>query len=103
MADSAKSAYHDGFIQRVKQAREASGYSQEVMAGLLGMQQGTYKQYESRSLLPHYLFERFCLITRCDIIWLVAGKGRFTQSRPSGPEIESLDLGKTSQKPAKTT
>ncbi len=67
---STKSAFKAEFIARTRQARIARGYSQEQMAALLDMAQGTYKQYESRSLLPHDLVPRFCLLCGVDERWL---------------------------------
>ena len=67
---STKSAFKAAFIARTKQARIARGYSQEQMAALLDMPQGTYKQYESRSLLPHDLIPRFSLLCGLDANWL---------------------------------
>jgi hypothetical protein len=40
------------------------------------MPQDKYKQYEGRSLLPHHLIGRFCILTRVDPEWLVTGRGQ---------------------------
>ena len=40
------------------------------------MPQDKYKQYEGRSLLPHHLIRRFCLIARIDLEWLMTGQGK---------------------------
>ena len=63
------------FTGRVKAARQALGWKQWQMANALDMTQDKYKQYEGRSLLPHYLIGRFCLITRIDPNWLMTGHG----------------------------
>lgn len=63
------------FIGRVKAARIAVGWKQWQMAEALHMPQDKYKQYESRSLLPHHLVGRFCLITHVDPTWLMTGRG----------------------------
>jgi hypothetical protein len=76
MADSETEAqYKQAFIERVKASRISTGMKQWQVAEILGMDQSKYKQYEGRSLLPHYLIGRFCLITRVDPNWLLTGKG----------------------------
>ena len=54
----------------------ALGWKQWQMAEALGMPQDKYKQYEGRSLLPHHLVRRFCLIARVDLEWLMTGQGK---------------------------
>lgn len=79
MSDSETEAeYKQAFMQRVKEARIARGLKQWEMAEALvpGMPQDKYKQYEGRSLLPHHLMGRFCLICRVDPEWLLTGKGK---------------------------
>jgi DNA-binding XRE family transcriptional regulator len=74
----AKSEYNQGFVQRVRSAREARGLTQDGVAQLLDMEQDTYKQYESPTrftLLPHDLIERFCLACGITEKWLITGKG----------------------------
>lgn len=73
------SAFKAQFIGRTKHARELSGLTQDELARLLGIDQGTYKQYETRSLLPHWLIESFCMITRTSEIWLLSGRGRISR------------------------
>jgi hypothetical protein len=82
MADSeAEAQYKQAFIERVKVARNAADMTQQQIADALGMPQDKYKQYETRTLLPHYLIGRFCIITRLDPEWLVTGRGQ----KPSKP------------------
>lgn len=64
------------FMLRVREARVARGWKQWQAADALGMTQDKYKQYEGRSLLPHYLIGRFCLICRVDPEWLMTGRGK---------------------------
>lgn len=73
--------FEASFRARVAAARRAAGKTQEEMATLLNMRQGRYKQYETRSLLPHFYVERFCLATSVTSHWLMTGKG-------SGPMVE---------------
>jgi hypothetical protein len=86
MADSeTETEYKQAFMARVAQARVALGWKQWQMAEALGMPQDKYKQYEGRSLLPHHLVRRFCLIARIDMEWLMTGQGRMKVA--SIPEI----------------
>lgn len=68
--DPAISAYRDAFAARVKQAREARNLTQKELSEILEIDQGTYKQYETRSFLPHYLIRRFCLVCGIEPGWL---------------------------------
>jgi DNA-binding XRE family transcriptional regulator len=68
--------YKQEFMRRIAEARIARGWKQWQAAEALGMSQDKYKQYETRSLLPHYLIPRFCLVMRIDPEWLVTGKGQ---------------------------
>lgn len=66
--------FKEAFIRRTAEARERRGLTQEEMATLLGLSQGTYKQYETRSLLPHRLIVPFCIATGVELAWLFTGK-----------------------------
>ena len=66
--------YHDEFLRRVREAREAVGYTQVEIADLLGIPQDHYKQYETRSMMPHELIPRFCLAARVSLDWLMTGR-----------------------------
>ena len=77
MADSeTETEYKQRFMERVAQARIARNLKQWQIAEALGMAQDKYKQYESRSLLPHHLIGRFCIVTRVDPEWLITGRGQ---------------------------
>lgn len=80
--DHAASAYKQAFISRVKSAREARGLTQTGIATLLGIGQDTYKQYEVRSYLPHYLVPKFCLACGVDASWLFNGPVVVARQRP---------------------
>ena len=71
-----ESQYKEAFTDRVKAARISTGMKQWQIADALGMPQDKYKQYEGRSLLPHHLIGRFCILTRVDPEWLVTGRGQ---------------------------
>jgi len=77
MADSETEAqYKEAFFERVRAARTAANMKQWQLANALDMPQDKYKQYEGRSLLPHHLIGRFCIITRVDPEWLLTGRGQ---------------------------
>jgi DNA-binding XRE family transcriptional regulator len=73
--DPTKTAFKEQFARRVRWARLAHGTTQAELADLLGMAQDTYKQYETRSYLPHDVVPKFCKITKVDPTWLYTGKG----------------------------
>jgi hypothetical protein len=73
--------YRAAFLSRTKAARVNAGFTQEQIARALDMPQDKYKTYEVRSLLPHSLIERFCLITRVDPLWLLTGSGQAVQRK----------------------
>lgn len=100
MAESeTETQYKQSFMKRVAQARVALGWKQWQMAEALGMPQDKYKQYETRSLLPHHLIRRFCLIARVDLEWMMTGQGKM---KPAPlPEIEP-DI-QPSPRPARKT
>jgi transcriptional regulator with XRE-family HTH domain len=77
-----KSQYRKEFLARTKLARMSTGLSQGEFANLLGMKQDRYKQYETRTLLPHYLIVDFC--EKCGVSeeWLISGRGPSPISRP---------------------
>lgn len=72
----APTIFSSEFQARTKAAREAAGYSQARIAKLLGMEQGTYKQYESRpgSMLPHDLLPLFCELCKVSLTWMYLGE-----------------------------
>ena len=63
------------FIRRTKEARLAAFPKQGPMLTILDLDQGTYKQYESRSPLPHRFIPKFCAATQVTMEWLLAGEG----------------------------
>jgi hypothetical protein len=77
MADSeTETQYKQRFMARVAEARVSRGFKQWQIAEALDIPQDKYKQYEGRSLMPHHLIGRFCLICRVDPEWLVTGHGK---------------------------
>lgn len=64
------------FIRRTKQAREARFDQQKPICIILGLEQGTYKQYESRTPLPHRFILKFCAAVGVEVEWLLTGEGK---------------------------
>jgi hypothetical protein len=64
------------FIARTKLAREARYKTQNPMLEILDLDQGTYKQYETRTPLPHRFIPKFCAATGVEIGWLLTGRGQ---------------------------
>jgi hypothetical protein len=71
------------FIGRVRAARKGRFNSQGPICTILGIDQGTYKQYEKRTPLPHRYIPKFCAATGVTYEWLLTGEGR-------GPNVEPL-------------
>jgi len=100
MAESETEAqYKQQFMARVAEARIARGLKQWQLAEALGMAQDKYKQYEGRSLLPHHLIGRFCIITRVEPEWLLTGRG---QKPIKGLHIAETEEASPIPKPKRT-
>lgn len=69
-------AYNRGFTERTAALRRLQGFTQADMARLLGIPLDRYKKYERRSPLPHYLLERFAVLTKVSLEALVTGRNR---------------------------
>ena len=90
-----RTVYKDAFLQRVAEARVAAGFTQEELASVLDLDQGTYKTYETKTLMPHDLIPRFCIAVRVSTAWLLDGPvsgiapemevGNPTQERRAAP------------------
>lgn len=85
--DSTPKEYRDRFLGRVKAAREAlldpatgKKLSQAKMAGMLGLEQDHYKQFETRSMMPLHLLVEFCRRTDQHPWYMLTG-----QSASSAP------------------
>lgn len=83
MARPDSAEYKKDFIARIKYAREASGMTQDEIADLFQMRQDTWSKYETRTPLPHIFIPKFCSIVRCDIYWLLTGKGTAPERAPN--------------------
>lgn len=84
MSDEAE--FNESLLARVKQLRKAHGVTAEDMAHALDIPAERYRKYESRTPLPAYLWQKFCIIVGCDLEYLLTGRTRKgaapTPSRP---------------------
>lgn len=84
------------FVRRVRMAREARFATQGPMLILLEIDQGTYKQYESRTPLPHRYIPKFCAATGVSMEWLLTGEGS------GGPKTEEYPRQVQTRRPPKS-
>ena len=103
MSDSeTETEYKQRFMARVAAARIARNLKQWQIAEALGMPQDKYKQYEKRSLLPHHLIGRFCILTSVDPVWLVTGRGQKPLKAIQVVESEVVPVTKAKRGRSKT-
>lgn len=74
MADATERAFNEAYRARIRAIREELDWTADNMAKALGVPADRYRKYESRSNMPHYLIERFALITRKDINYVLTGR-----------------------------
>jgi hypothetical protein len=88
------SDYELQFLARTFAARNVTGKTQAKFADLLqkGMEQDFYKQYETRSMLPHELIDRFLELTGVDPIWLFGGRGKGPAWRERYEELQAKQV-----------
>jgi len=67
-------AFNTALCGRVRQLREAGGWTQEQMAEALGIPADRYRKYETRSPMPAYLIQRFASIVGRHIEFVLTGK-----------------------------
>lgn len=77
------------FIGRVRAAREARFPTQKPMLIILGIEQDLYKQYETRTVLPHKYIPKFCAACGVTVDWLLTGQGDGPNSVPIYPKDRS--------------
>ena len=83
------------FIARTRAAREARFETQKPMITILGIDQGTYKQYEIRTPLPHRHIPKFCAACGVTMEWLLTGEGK-------GPAVMPFPTKRMRSKAPKT-
>jgi transcriptional regulator with XRE-family HTH domain len=106
MSSTTPREYRDAFVTRVRQARTNAGYTQRAVAMLLGVDASTYNNYErgrgkeSPTLMPLHVIERFCVLCRVPIDWLLTGKatGRNRVLRKTQKRKQQLNLFGSTQK-----
>lgn len=76
------------FVGRTRQARMARYPTQGPMLIILGVDQGTYKQYETRTPLPHRFIPKFCAATGVSMEWLLTGEGKGPAVEPMPPKAQ---------------
>ena len=74
-------AFKEAIIVRTKTVRESLGMTQAALAALLEIPQDKYKQYETRTPLPHKLIPKFCAIGQVTVSWLLTGTERNLDER----------------------
>lgn len=82
MSDNEEAIFNEALCARVKRLRNSRGWTSQEMALALGIPAERYRKYESRSPLPAYLMERFCLITHTDFSFLLTGRDQSKRQRP---------------------
>lgn len=97
MVSGPANRFQDDFVLRTKQAREWAEFTQEQMAKLLQLDQGTYKNYETIRPLPHRYVVPFCLATKTNIEWLYTGRKART---PMPTLVQDTDLAAAEDKSA---
>lgn len=73
-SENAEFIFNQALCARVRALRDEKGWTAEQMATALGIPAERYRKYESRSPLPAYLMERFCLICDTDLSYLITGR-----------------------------
>lgn len=84
-SDNEELQFNQGLLDRTRRFRQERNMTQEEMATLLGVPLYRYSKYETRSVLPPYLYKKFCLIVDCTVEELVFGVPR----KAKRPEIVS--------------
>lgn len=66
--------FNQKLCARVQRLRVERDWTQEQMATALGVAHETYKKYETRTPLPHYLIPRFAMQVDRDVTYILTGK-----------------------------
>jgi hypothetical protein len=89
-AGMSKSGEEAALISRTRLAREIKFHTQKPVYTFLGVPQDTYKHWETGRPIPTEYIPKFCLITECDMAWLLSGEG----VAPSLPNPDAKDKRK---------
>lgn len=74
MTEATEREFNNALFARMRALREGLGWSQTDMAKALGIPPANYQKYETRTPLPHFLLERFALIVRRDLAYVLTGR-----------------------------
>lgn len=74
MDKSSKSELHQAIRARTKEVREASGDTQPKTAEKLGIDWTTYAKYETRSVIPVELLDKFCEMYKVPVEYILTGR-----------------------------
>jgi transcriptional regulator with XRE-family HTH domain len=89
------------YIQRVRQARLNTPYTQEEMAKKIGVDRPTYTNYEIRRAMPQRYIAKFCKAAGISADWLLRGIGPMDDLGPPEDaffaEVEDLWSGFNAQ------
>jgi ribosome-binding protein aMBF1 (putative translation factor) len=87
MTAAGTTGFRRDFLMRVRQARETTGWNQRQMAEALGIPLKNYESYETRTLMPHHLIARFCLLAHISIHYLFTGRMKTRRNDHSNPSM----------------
>lgn len=65
------------YIARVREARKRSGHTQEVVAAEIGVDRGTYSNYEISRPMPQKYIGKFCAFIGVSTEWIINGRETF--------------------------
>jgi transcriptional regulator with XRE-family HTH domain len=72
---------------RIKELRKARGWSQRVMAELLGVELTRYQKWEQRGRIAAEFLPQFSRLTNRSIDFILTGAEAVHRSRRSPPEV----------------
>lgn len=101
MQGISEKAFRDAYCQRVRELREARGWTQEQMAEALNIPADRYRKYEGRSPLPPYLVERFALFVGRDVAFILTGKAAPIRPRRAPPPAPDGPSDQPARRPLK--
>jgi transcriptional regulator with XRE-family HTH domain len=79
------STYQRGVRRRIRNIREAMGWTQQEMASALGIPLETYRKYELRSMMPLHVILRFAQITHHSLDYIISGQYQSPIAEPGLP------------------
>jgi hypothetical protein len=95
-ARTSKTAEEAAYIERTRRARSMKFHGQKPVYTFLGVDQGSYKHWETSRPMPREYVPKFCLITECSMEWLLTGEG----DPPALPKPEDKPRARRGRKAA---